>query len=87
MLQSIKEYYPEEEFMTADGFDDAIIGFDELCSPIRIIYSVKKCIEILVSRDGMTNEEATEYFYFNCLRAYMGEGTPIWCIDNLSYEE
>jgi hypothetical protein len=31
----------------------------------------------------MTEEEADEYFWFNIHQAYVGEKTPIWCIDNI----
>jgi hypothetical protein len=31
----------------------------------------------------MTEEEALEYFHFNVMDAYVGEKTPIWCLDDL----
>ena len=46
LIDSIIENY-EEDFLIADGFDDAIIGVDE--SSMRLIYSVSKCISILDS--------------------------------------
>lgn len=70
--------FPDEEILTADGFDDAIIGRCEFSG--RIIYSVSKCLDILVS-EGMTEEDALEHFYFNVAGAYVGELTPIWCQD------
>jgi hypothetical protein len=79
MIDKILNWFPEEEILKADGFDDAIIGIDE--ETMRLIYSVSKCIEILC-RD-MNEEEAVEYFDFNVKGAYMGEKTPIWCIDDL----
>jgi hypothetical protein len=48
---------------------------------MRLIYSVSKCIEILEKQ--MSKEEAVEHFNFNVSGAYVGEKTPIWCIDNL----
>jgi len=36
MIQDLIEIYPEESFLKADGFDDAIIGVEE--SSMRIIY-------------------------------------------------
>ncbi len=69
----------EENFLKADGFDDAIIGVDE--TQMRLIYSVSKCIEILMK--DMSEEEALEYFYFNVSGSYVGQKTPIWCTDNL----
>ena len=78
MLEQIIDNYPEEEFLKADGFDDAIIGLDE--STMRLIYSAKKCVEILMK--DMSNGEAWEYFDFNVRGSYVGEKTPIWCDDN-----
>lgn len=80
MIDKIKEWFPENELLTADGFDDAIIGIE--ADSGRIIYSVSKCIEILI-KNGMDEEEAVEYFEFNVSGSYVGEKTPIWCIDNL----
>lgn len=78
MLSNIIEKYPDEEFLIADGFDDAIIGVDELS--MRLIYSVSKCIDILINT-GMTDEDALDYFFFNVSSAYIGNKTPIWCFD------
>jgi hypothetical protein len=47
---------------------------------MRLIYSVSKCIEIL-SQD-MSEEDALEHFYYNVSGSYVGDKTPIWCIDN-----
>jgi len=62
--------------LIADGFDGAIIGFSK--GKIRkVIYSIQKCIEILML-DGMDEDEASEYFYFNVKGAYVGEKTPLF---------
>ena len=77
MLNQLIENYSDEELIIADGFDLAIIGIDD--DTMRIIYSMKKCIEILT--ESMNEEEALEYFYYNVKGSYVGEKTPIWCID------
>jgi len=77
-IDSILENYDDETFLKADGFDSAVIGIDE--SSMRLIYSVSKCIELLVN-GGMKEDEALEYFDFNVSGAYVGEKTPIWCQD------
>tara|TARA_R110002012_G_scaffold192127_2_gene359791 strand:+ start:2949 stop:3230 length:282 start_codon:yes stop_codon:yes gene_type:complete len=73
----ILENYPDLEFLKADGFDDAIIGFEENSS--RLIYSVSKCLIIL--QEDMNEEDAIEHFYYNVSGSYVGEKTPIWCND------
>jgi len=80
MIDKIIEQYENETFLKADGFDEAIIGVDE--TTMRLIYSVKRCIEILM-RD-MSEEDATEHFSFNVSGGYVGEKTPIWCSDNFA---
>ena len=65
--------------MTADGFDDAIIGIGSRCGqPDLIVYDADKALDILMDRDGMSYEEAQEFFSFNVEGAWVGEGTPIW---------
>jgi hypothetical protein len=81
MLQYIIDNFEGEEILIADGFDKAIIGIDE--SSMRLIYSVSKCIDILIS-EGMSEEDAREHFSYNVSGAYVGEKTPIWCNDELS---
>ena len=79
MIDKILNWFPGDEFLKAEGFDEAIIGIDE--DAMKLIYSVSKCIEIL--KKDMEEEEAVEYFNFNVKGAYMGDKTPIWCIDDL----
>lgn len=78
-LQKIIEAYGDTELLKADGFDDCITGIDY--NSYRLIYSVKKCIKKLQGQ-GMTLDEADEYFSFNVAGAHVGEKTPIWCIDD-----
>lgn len=42
-IDLIKELYPDETFVIADGFDDAIIGVDEQNG--RIVYDIDEVIE------------------------------------------
>lgn len=72
----IIETFPDETFMFADGFDDAIIGICEVTN--RIIYSKQRIIEILM-QEGMEYDDALEHFGFNIAGAYVGEMTPIFC--------
>jgi len=79
LLDNIVDYYQEEEILKADGFDEAVIGIEE--SSMRLIYSVGKCIEILMIRDEMSLEDALDYFRYNVSGSYVGEKTPIWSED------
>lgn len=68
-LERIIMQYDDEELLIADGFDTAVIGIDSKSS--RIIYSIKKCIEILCS--DMSEEDVLEHFYYNVDGAYVGD--------------
>ncbi len=68
----LESFYPEAVF--ADGFDQAIIGWQaSLCV---IVYDYFKCMNVLMERDGMTKDEAHEYMEFNVVSAYVGEFSP-----------
>jgi len=76
LLERILSSCADDELLIADGLDDAVIGIEINTS--RVIYSVSKCIEILMQQ-GMNKEDAIEHFYFNVSGAYVGEKTPIFC--------
>lgn len=63
--------------LLADGFEDAIIGYTSGFKTIAV-YSRNRCLDILMRRDGVTFEEADEFFSFNVEGAYVGEFTPIF---------
>ena len=64
-----------ERAMLVDGHDDALAGYD---TQGRAIYFVDAIIGRLMQRDGMTQDEAIEFFDFNIAGAYVGEYTPIY---------
>jgi hypothetical protein len=74
----ILDKIPNQEFLFADGFDDAIIGICEKTDVV--IYSTKKIIEILMN-EGMEYRDALEHFHFNILDGNLGDLTPIFCDD------
>tara|TARA_R100000951_G_scaffold87391_1_gene75154 strand:- start:232 stop:483 length:252 start_codon:yes stop_codon:yes gene_type:complete len=67
-----------DELLLADGFDKAFVGVVRGAgTPDVAVYNEQKCLEILMD-NGMTGEEATEYFEFNVVSAYVGEKTPVF---------
>jgi len=69
----------DEKPLLANGFDSAVLGLSR--GPGRedvAVYSIDRCIDVLVQRDGMSEEEAIEDMNFNVLDAYMGPMTPIF---------
>jgi hypothetical protein len=72
-----------EQPLRADGFNQAIIGNEYNTN--RVVYSIERMLQILIDRDGMSMEEAIEFFDFNIGGAYVGEMTPVyvWTEDNI----
>ena len=79
-IERILEVCGREDILLADGFEEALIG---TCSraggmgPVAL-YSADKCIEILMTRDGMSYEGAVEFFEFNVVSAWVGDETPVF---------
>lgn len=82
MHESIIEAVSEidEDILFADGFDAALIGAVTVGGNTLALYDREKCIQVLVSRDGMTYEDAAEFFEFNVAGAYVGEKTPAFTV-------
>ena len=71
-LAFIADQYPES--LTADGFDEAIIGFD--ASGGNVIYDYNKCLKILMESHNMDYTDAHEYMEYNVESANVGDLTP-----------
>tara|TARA_R110000782_G_scaffold198_3_gene535 strand:+ start:60 stop:314 length:255 start_codon:yes stop_codon:yes gene_type:complete len=83
MLEEIIEQYQDEELLKADGFDEAVIGVaEDFNAPIRLVYSVKKCLTIL--EKDMNETDAMEFFTYNVSGSYVGDKTPLWVWDNFN---
>ena len=78
-LEEIIEAFPDEGFLRCDGLDAAVIGVDQ--KTMNLVYSVEKCIEVMVNDQGMDHEEAREFLDFNTFGAYVGPKTPIYIYD------
>jgi hypothetical protein len=67
--------------LKADGLEEALIGTGRQFTQELMVYSVEKVLEILVTRDGMSYEDAREFYEFNIVGAYVGAGTPVFVED------
>lgn len=65
-LKEILYNYPDQPFVMLEGLDDAVIGVDQ--SLERLVYSIGDIIELYVEQ-GMTQEEAIDYFEYTAARA------------------
>jgi len=89
--ERIIELNPEALFMDGiDGdkfaFDDAIVGIASRCAMSHIIvYSESKVLDILMNKYDMTDLEAIEWYDYNMMGSYVGEGTPLFLNDIEEY--
>jgi len=65
------------EAINFDGFEDAVVGVVErFSSGPLILYNRARCIEILREQSEMNHGEAEEFFEFNSIGCWAGDGTP-----------
>jgi len=75
--EEVQEALENNEALLANGFEAALIGYVERYGQELIaLYDREKCIQILMERDGMTEEGAEEFFEFNTIGAWVGDMTP-----------
>lgn len=81
-LDKILDKFDDAEMVILEPrekYDDAIIGVVErfgIPGPV-ICYDREKVLHVNID-DGMDEEEALEFYEFNTLGAWMGEGTPVF---------
>jgi len=75
-IELLVEQYGDD-MLKMDGYDDCIIGVVERCGqPTIFCYSTEKVLKRLMKEDGLTLEEAEEWFTYNQLGAWVGAKTP-----------
>ena len=72
----LMEVLAEEECLTADGFDDALVGCTYGANVVAV-YDINKMIEILMA-EGTDYEDAVDFLDYNVVGAYLGEKTPLY---------
>lgn len=78
----IFEMYPDQEFIFLEGeeMDEALIGVcRRFGQPDILAYDLEKVLDIFVDQ-GMTREEAVEFFEFNTIGAWVGDLTPAFIV-------
>jgi hypothetical protein len=61
----------------ADYYDEAIVGYDPIDD--RFIYNEDKVIDILITKEEMSTEDAVEWYDYN-IQGTQGENYPIYII-------
>lgn len=74
----LEENYPDDKFLIPDGFESCFEGVVHAFGPsVTAIFSIPKALAIF-QKDGMSEDEAHEFFDFNIIGAWAGDGTPCW---------
>tara|TARA_R110002153_G_scaffold268710_1_gene433816 strand:- start:196 stop:453 length:258 start_codon:yes stop_codon:yes gene_type:complete len=66
----------DNECLLADGFDSALIGITDGINSVAV-YDSNLCIELLI-KEGMSDIDAIEHFYYNVAGSYVGDKTPVF---------
>ena len=72
--EELMKVLEEEECLTADGFDNALVGFT--CGPNMVaVYDVQLMVKVL-QEEGMSAEDAVEHLDYNVIGSHVGDKTP-----------
>jgi len=76
LRDDLEAQYPDIVFF--DGYDDCMLGVAYCFGMDPVIaYDMQKIISKL-SDDGMSREEARDYFDYNIMGTWVGDRTPIF---------
>lgn len=77
--ETVAEMGEDTNIIVLDGLNDAIIGFgEEFGGKVRLVYDGDKLIKLLMERDGMSEEDAIEWYGFNIIGAHFGDSNPLF---------
>ena len=72
-VNRLKDEHPD--LLIMDGYDDCILGICRRFDQVFVVYSEAAVLRRLI-KDGMSRDEAYEFWQFNQLGAWVGEHTP-----------
>ena len=69
----------EYDVLLFEGFQQAIIGVSRhrMDEPLRVVYDCDKMIQILMTREEMSQEEAEKFVDRSAMSSWIGKATPI----------
>lgn len=74
----IDKYNLDEDVLFMDGFDDCILGVCDMFGRPTVVAYDEDAVMVGLIDQGMTEEEAQEWFDFNQLGAWLGPYTPVF---------
>ena len=76
--EEIAEDYPDLLVMDPTYLDGAIVGVVTRIGLEAVCYNSNKVIELLMTNETMTEEEAIEHMEYNMKGSWVGETTPVF---------
>lgn len=76
--EEIAEDYPDLLVMDPTYLDEAIVGVVTRIGLEAVCYNSNKVIELLMTNETMTEEEAIEHMEYNMKGSWVGETTPVF---------
>jgi len=76
-IEEMSTTFPDMVVLEPRKFDKAITGVVERINLHVFCYDVARILNIL-QEEGMSQQEAQEYFEYNILGSWMGEHTPVY---------
>lgn len=70
----------DEAILLASGFEEAFLGLAWQFNTPFAVYDRSVCIRILMDRDGMSEDDADEFFEVNVQGSYVGKNTPAFLL-------
>jgi hypothetical protein len=69
-----------DKLITADGFDDAILGItnDPVTGSERLIYDYERCIKILIDLAVVDEDTANDFMRDQVMTGNLGAATPLF---------
>ena len=74
VMEQLNEILPGVPYPT--GLESCVLGYVEVFGKSPVILLDREAVIKTYMKDGMSEEDAEEYFEFNVLGAYVGEDTP-----------
>ena len=80
MKRTVRKFLAEldPKIMCAGGYDSAVMGYSKVDGSFRAVYDIEKMVNIFMTKNDASREEAWEYLQFNCWDQYVGKQTPIY---------
>lgn len=76
LTELLRDWDIDEDIIVFTGLDEAIIGFGYHFNQAVAIYDLGKILALL-TKQGLSIEEAEEHFSYNIAGSWIGPGTPV----------